>query len=98
MKRKSIAMLLALALVLAFLCWTFIRRLIAALGKEFFFPACVLGPVACLVIVAETFIDTSFLRMDVMLALAGQMAIAASFFPVPVAKAKKEDVKLKAGN
>lgn len=95
---RGIVGALALALVLAFLCWTFIRRLIAALGKDFFFPACVLGPVACLVIVAETFIDTSFLRMDVMLALAGQMAIAASFFPVPVAKAKKEDVKLKAGN
>ena len=33
---RGIVGALALALVLAFLCWTFIRRLIAALGKEFF--------------------------------------------------------------
>lgn len=80
---------LALALVLCCLLWTLVRRLIGALGQSVFIPACALGPVACLVVVAETFVDTSFLRPDVMMALAAQLALAASFLPAPAAKAKE---------
>lgn len=85
---RGICGALAIGLVLLLMGWTFIRRLIGAIGESCFIPACCLGPLALVVLVAETFVDTSFLRPEVLMAQAAFLALAASFFPPLREKAK----------
>lgn len=72
----------ALALPVAFMAFTFIRRLVS-----WFFtycmppPACLAGLLALVAVAASAFFDCSFLRADVMLAVAGLFALSASSFP-----------------
>ena len=87
---RGITGAMAFVLVLVALLCTFIRRLCGAFGRSFFLPACILGPVALLVVAAETFVDASFLRPDVMLAVGAFFALAGSSFP-PVKKAAESE-------
>ena len=72
---------MVLAVVLAFLLWSFIIRLAGAFGRSCFVPACVLGPVALLALIAETFIDNSFLRPEALMAAAAFLALASASLP-----------------
>jgi len=74
---------LAIAVPLCFMVYTFVRRLVAAIGRHVFLPLCGLGFVAVAVVVAETFIDASLLRPETLMALGAFLALSASAFPPP---------------
>lgn len=73
---------LALAVVLGGLLYHFIRRLIGAVGRRVFVPSCAVGIVALLALVAETFVDASFLRPEVLSTAAAFLAVSVSSFPL----------------
>ncbi len=81
----------AIAIPLVFLLITFIRRIPASFGKPKFIPAAWLGWVIVLVIVAETFIDASFLRPEVFMMLGALFALTAGAMPPVKRKESKED-------
>lgn len=79
---------------LIFLLWTYVLRAFFAfsgaisksrhgLGALIFHPACVLGPVAVIVVAACGFYDHSFWRSEVMMIVAAVFAMAGSSFPAP---------------
>ncbi len=72
---------ITLAVPLAFLVFTLLRRIPGAFGRPVFLPGCWLG--ACLVAVAtaESFFDVSFLRPEAMLAVAAFLATSAGSLP-----------------
>lgn len=74
---------LMLAVALGYLLYNFVRRLVGALGRSVFVPSCVLGAAALLTLVAESFVDASFLRPEVIVTLAAFLAVSASSFPAP---------------
>ena len=78
---RGIVGALFFAVALGFLGWTFVRRLVACFGKSFFVPVCLLGPVAAAAVAVETFFDVSFLRADVLMALAAFIALAGAALP-----------------
>jgi hypothetical protein len=78
---RGIVGALFFVVALCFLGWTFVRRLVACFGRPFFVPACLLGPVALAAVVTETFFDVSFLRADVLMALAAFTALAGAALP-----------------
>ncbi len=79
------------ALPLAFMLFTFLRRIPASFGKRIFFPAAWLGVTALLAVVAETFVDASFLRPEAIMALAALLVLAAGSMPPVKRKQKQED-------
>ena len=79
---------------LLFLLWTYVFRAFFAisdviskarhgLGALIFHPACVLGPIAVIVVAACGFYDHSFWRSEVMMMVAAMFAMAGSSFPAP---------------
>ena len=86
---RGIFGVLAIAVPLCFMLYTFVRRLIAAIGRHVFLPLCALGFAAAAVVAAETFVDASLLRPETLLALGSFMALSASAFPRP--RRREED-------
>ena len=80
---RGIVGTLFFAVALGFLGWTFVRRLVGCFGKSFFIPVCLLGPVALAAAATEAFFDVSFLRADVLMALAAFIALAGAALPSP---------------
>lgn len=78
-----------IALPLCFMLFTFLRRIPNAIGKPIFLPAAWLGITVVLVIVAETFIDVSFLRPEVMMTLGAFFVLTAGAMP-PVKRKEEE--------
>ncbi len=72
---------LSYALVIGTLLVSLVWRAVKAWGREFFIPACVLGPLVLLALIAETFVTVSFLRVEVLLAAGSFLALAVSSFP-----------------
>ncbi len=85
---------------LFFLAWTYVIRALAAFGNVIakrrlssiatFHPLCWLGPVVVAVTVACGFIDHSFWRAEVIMAVAAMFAMAGSAFPVVAKQADAE--------
>ena len=79
---------------LLFLLWTYALRAFRAVADIFskqrhsfsalvFHPACVLGPIAFLVVASCGFYDHSFWRSETMMLAAAMLAMAGSAFPTP---------------
>ncbi|MGN0855033.1 MAG: hypothetical protein ACI4R9_05895 [Kiritimatiellia bacterium] len=83
---------LALAAVLGGLVFHFVRRLIGAFGRRVFVPSCAVGIVALLALIAETFIDGSFLRPEVLATGAAFLTLSASSLP-PARKHVREGME-----
>lgn len=79
-----------IALPLCFMIFTFVRRIPSAIGKPIFLPAAWLGITVALVIVAETFIDVSFLRPEALMALGAIFVLTAGAMP-PVKRKEKQE-------
>ena len=88
LSERGILGMVSLLLPLAFIAFTFFRRLIGAFRRPLFVPACVLGPVALAAVAAEMFFDASALRADAMMAVGALFALSASSFPAPAKAAK----------
>ncbi len=73
----------ALTFLIAFalLFWTYFRRLVLSFSSIPWHPLQILGPIAMLTLVGLTFVDCSFLRADVLLAVCGFVALSASDIP-----------------
>ncbi len=80
---RGIVGALVLAIILGLFLVFFVHRLCASFRRSFFVPACALSLVALLVVIAETFVDVSFLRADVLLALGAFLALGSSSIPPP---------------
>ena len=87
---RGITGALTFVLVLGALGFAFVRRLCGGFRRRFFLPACALGPVALIVVAVETFIDSSFMRADVMLCVGALFALAGASFPQAKRKASDE--------
>ena len=70
------------AAAVGFLAFTFVRRLVFGFRKPFFHPSCWLGPTVLAAVVTETFVDASFLRPDLILAVGAVLALSGSSLPV----------------
>lgn len=79
---RGIVGALMFAFAFAFLAFTFVRRLVLGFKQPFFHPGCWLGPTVLAAVVAETFVDISFLRPEAMLAVGAILALAGSSLPV----------------
>ena len=80
---RGIFGVVAIAVPFCFMVYSFVRRLVGAIGRHSFLPLCGLGPVAVAVVAAEAAIDASFLRPEALLALGAFFALSASAFPPP---------------
>lgn len=81
--------LLGLGLVLlpvAFMVFTYVHRLICALGRHVFLPLAALGPVAVGATAALATVDGSFLRADSLMIAGVLLAVAGAAFPVVIKK------------
>lgn len=78
---RGITGAVTLALPLGMMTFTFIRRLFRLFNKSFFLPGVVLGLVAIAVAVAESFMDVSFLRPELLVAIPALFAISANSLP-----------------
>lgn len=74
---------ITLSVPLAFLFFTFFRRIPGFFRGRVFLPGCWLGFAALAVAVTESFYDVSFLRPEAMLAVAAFIAIASGSLPPP---------------
>ena len=70
-----------IALPLAFLLFTFVRRLVGAIGVRAFLPMSALGILAVVALAAESFVDASFLRPEILLSAGAFLALSGSSFP-----------------
>lgn len=87
---RGICGVLAIAVPFCFMVYTFVCRLIAAIGRHAFLPLCGLGFAAAAVVAAETFVDASLLRPETLLALGAFVALSASAFPQPRRREEEE--------
>ena len=71
----------AIALPLAFLLFTFFRRLVGAIGVKSFLPMSALGILAVVALASESFVDVSLLRPEVLLSAGAFLALSGSSFP-----------------
>ena len=82
---------LMFALPLGFMAYTFVRRLIGAFsGGATFVPGSLLGVIAVAALVAQSFIDPSFLVPEVIMAATAFVAMSAASFP-PLKKTVMDD-------
>ena len=82
---------LMFALPLGFMAYTFVRRLIGAFsGGATFVPGSLLGVIAVAALVAQSFIDPSFLAPEVIMAATAFVAMSAASIP-PVRKNVVDD-------
>ena len=79
---RGIVGALSFALVLGCVMFTFFRRLVVGIRKPFFHPGCWLAPIMFLAVAVEAFIDSSFLRPEMILAVGSVLTTAASTLPV----------------
>lgn len=78
---RGLVGVITLALPLAFLLFTFFRRIPGVFGNRFFAPGCWLGFAALAVAVTESFYDVSFLRPEALLGVAAFLSISAGSLP-----------------
>ena len=73
----------ALALPLALLAFTYVRRLVGGVSlTELPHPACLVMPLAVVALAVTGAFDGSFLRTDVLIAAGGLLAVSANSFPI----------------
>ena len=80
---RGIIGLVSLTLPLAFIAFTFLRRIAGSFNRQTFLPGCVLGVVVLAASVAEMFFNASAIRADVMMAVGALFALSASSLPAP---------------
>ena len=66
---------------MGFLVFHYVQRLVGARGRSVFVPGAAVGVLALAALAAETFIDASFLRPDVLVVAAAFLAVSVSSFP-----------------
>lgn len=67
--------------LVGFLAWTFFRRLVGGIRIAFPHPACWIGPLALVAVLAETVIDVSYTVPGLILAVAATLSLSAGSFP-----------------
>ena len=85
---RGIVGALVLAVVLGFLLFHYVQRLLGARGRSVFVPGAAVGVLALVALAAEAFIDASFLRPDVLVVAAAFLAVSVSSFPPARKKAE----------